>query len=58
MHLHYALADLSGLNHQSQIPFPHRALQFKHISCPLPLLGLKVHDTKEGLSMEVEGRAK
>lgn len=58
MHLHYALADLSGLNHQSQTPFPHRTLQFNCISCPLPLLGLKMHDMKEGFSMEMEGREK
>lgn len=49
---------LHRLNHKSQTPFPHRALQFNHISCPLPLLGLKMHVMKEGFSMEVEGRAK
>lgn len=54
---HYALADFSGLN-QSQTPFPHRTLQFNCISCPLPLLGLKMHDMKEGFSMELEGREK
>lgn len=52
------LADLSRLNHQPQTPFLHRALQFNHISCPLPVLGRKVRAMKEGFAMEVEGRAK
>lgn len=52
------LADLSGLNHQPQTPFLHRALQFNRISRPLPVLGLKVHAMKEGFAMAVEGRAK
>ena len=56
-HLQYVLADLSGLNYQSQTPFPHRALQLNHTNYPLPVLVLKVHDMKERFSVEMEGRA-
>lgn len=51
------LHRLNRLNHESQTPFPHIALQFNHISSPLPLLGLKMHVMKEGFSTEVEGSA-